>query len=91
MGQQQALANNNITPNKTLVSTSPNEEKNLHTVVMRRPLALNGLSKRSKHNLENTVETEFNDHFAWPMTSKRLLFTFSNLNHTTWGNTSPTT
>jgi hypothetical protein len=45
---------------KTLIITSQNE-KNLHTFAMRRCLALNGRSKKSKHNLERLGETEFSD------------------------------
>jgi hypothetical protein len=60
MGQQQAQTNNNITPNKTLIETSPNDN-NLLTVGTRSPLALNDWSEDSKHNLEDPVETEFSD------------------------------
>jgi hypothetical protein len=50
MGQQRTQTNNNVTQNKTLV-TSPNEN-NLYTVARRRPLALNGWNEESKYNLE---------------------------------------
>jgi hypothetical protein len=52
--------NNNIIPNETLITTSPNEN-NLHTAATRRSLALNGRSEGSKHNLKIPVETEFSD------------------------------
>jgi hypothetical protein len=47
-----ALNGPTANPNKTLVTTSPNEKKKLLIVAMRRPLAFNGLSEESKHNLE---------------------------------------
>jgi hypothetical protein len=51
MGQQQAQPNNNIKPNKTLLTTSPNRN-NLHTVATRRLFDLNSRNEESKHNLE---------------------------------------
>jgi hypothetical protein len=70
MGQLQAKTNNNITPNKTLV-TSPSKKKNLHTVATR-PLAINGCSEESKHNMERPAETEFSD-IPRPTAGKRKL------------------
>jgi hypothetical protein len=61
MGQQQAQTNNNIIPNKTLVTASPNEKTNFDTAATKRPLALNGRSEQSKHNSEIPVETEFSN------------------------------
>jgi hypothetical protein len=55
------------------------KNKNLHTIAIRRPLALSSGSEESKDNLEDPVEIEFSDHFARLMASKRLLFfKFSN-------------
>jgi hypothetical protein len=88
MGQQRAQTNNNITPTKTPV-TSPNEN-NLHTIATRRPLALNGWSEGSKHNLEIPTDTEFSDLLRLTARKQRLLSKFSNC-HTKWGNTSPIT
>lgn len=46
------------TQTKALIATSQNEKL---TVTTSRPLALNGQSKESKHNLERPVETESSD------------------------------
>jgi hypothetical protein len=63
---------NNIIPNKTLVTTSQNEKKNLHTVATKRALVLNGRNEESKHNLEIPDETEFSDLFR-PTLGKQIL------------------
>jgi hypothetical protein len=77
MRQQEAQTNNNILPNKIFVTTSP-YENNLHTVATRRPLALNGRSEGSKHNLEIPAGTKFSD-LLRPTSGKQiLLFKFSN-------------
>jgi hypothetical protein len=77
MGQQQAQTNNNKTSNKTLVAASP-YENNLHTVAARRPLALNGHSKGSKHNLEIPVRTEFS-YLVHPTAGKQRLLSLSSV------------
>jgi hypothetical protein len=41
-----------------LLRTFPNEKK-LHTVTTRRPLAITGQTEVSKHNLEKPAKTEF--------------------------------
>jgi hypothetical protein len=68
MGQQQAQTNN-MTPNKTPITTSPNEN-NLHAVATSWPLALNGRNEGSKHNMEIPAETEFSD-LLCPTAGKR--------------------
>jgi hypothetical protein len=55
------------------VTTSPNEKKDLHTVATRSPLALNGRSEKSKHNLEIPVETEFSSLLHPTAGKQRLL------------------
>jgi hypothetical protein len=71
MGQQQAQINNSIIPDSFLQHPQM-KKKNLHTVATKRPLALNGRSKESKHNLEAPVEAELSNHYAWTVASKRL-------------------
>jgi hypothetical protein len=72
MGQQQAKTCNNITQNKTLFTSSPNEN-NLHTVSTRRPHVLNGRSEGSEHNSEISDATEFSG-LLRPTLRKQSLF-----------------
>jgi hypothetical protein len=69
MDQQQVQTNNNIIPNKTLVTTSPNEN-NIYTVATRRAPASTAGAKGPNTIRKSQPKQNLATYFAQPLESK---------------------